>query len=380
MQQLRLTAPDIRHLLNVYVDGDAQEDIEDVARLLCLYLCHTLLFPTGMTVKWVYLECDEDLEKLNGYNWCAAIVNELLASIHKHHHQPKKVSGCVMVLLYWLCEHTNLVESQFPNATPAFVKWSIPSLTQKFNTASFKNLIRTQVVTGLPNVMVPSSLEILINVVCAEENQTVSNATLQCNKSILPSSSSHENESHETTGVDNCAHIDPHKGENESHTTPMDNYLDSYFSVDITSADCAHVAKEPKDNEDHNVPGDVEEKTREIHELHIQLSKMNKQMEEFNQKAKQRETEHARDIDLRDAEIVRLNETVLYLLNEKSQLADELDESVVHAITRQAQGGIDEGTNVKEANATGQLQQSMYLQIKAKPRKGTEQPESVYQL
>lgn len=113
-----------------------------------------------------------------GNNWCAAIVNELLASIHKHHHQPKKVSGCVMVLLviilcdqfdicchfsvinviicsvligssvciqYWLCEHTNLVESQFPNATPAFVKWSIPSLTQKFNTASFKNLIRTQV-------------------------------------------------------------------------------------------------------------------------------------------------------------------------------------------------------------------------------------------
>lgn len=204
LKQLRLTAPDIRHLLNVYVDGDAQEDIEDVARLLCLYLCHTLLFPTGTTVKWVYLERVEDLEKLNGYNWCAAIVNELLASIHKHHHQPKKVSGCVMVLLYWLCEHTNLVDSQFPNATPAFVKWSIPSLTRKFNTVSFKNLNRTQVVTGLPNVMVPSSLEILINVVCAEENQTVSNAALQCNKSILPSSSSHENESHETTRVDNC--------------------------------------------------------------------------------------------------------------------------------------------------------------------------------
>lgn len=150
---MRLNSPEIRRLSKLYVDGESDEDIKDVAILLCLYLCHTFLFPTGTTAKWVYLERIEDIDRLNGYNWCVAIVNGVLASIEKHHSEPWKCTGCVMALLYWLCEHTNLVTPQLPHSSPAFFKWSIPTLAKKFDTVALEDLKQSQVLRQLENLL-----------------------------------------------------------------------------------------------------------------------------------------------------------------------------------------------------------------------------------
>ncbi|KAG5541143.1 hypothetical protein RHGRI_021125 [Rhododendron griersonianum] len=45
------------------------EDINDVVRLLCLFLCVTLLFSTsGTTVNWSFVYYMEDLAKVKQYN------------------------------------------------------------------------------------------------------------------------------------------------------------------------------------------------------------------------------------------------------------------------------------------------------------------------
>ncbi|KAH7855055.1 hypothetical protein Vadar_020702 [Vaccinium darrowii] len=136
----KLTTPDLKALLYTYKDGNNTEDIEDVARLLCLYVCHKLLFPNSKTVKWVYLRRIENLEKMMEYDWSGAIANYLMTSIKRNHCQPRKVSGCVVALLYWLCNHTNIVEAVHPNESLGFVKWCIPTMVSKFITMSLQDL------------------------------------------------------------------------------------------------------------------------------------------------------------------------------------------------------------------------------------------------
>ncbi|KAH7862667.1 hypothetical protein Vadar_007838 [Vaccinium darrowii] len=95
----RLTTTSLKQLLSQYVKGDGKDDVEDVARLLCPYLLHTFFFPTGINVQWVLFECVDDLERMQRYDWNGAIIKELMSSIKKYHKEPRKVSGCVMLLL-----------------------------------------------------------------------------------------------------------------------------------------------------------------------------------------------------------------------------------------------------------------------------------------
>ncbi|KAF7114281.1 hypothetical protein RHSIM_RhsimUnG0093700 [Rhododendron simsii] len=79
--------------------SNKQHDIDDVARLLCLFLCATLLFSTtGTTVNWFYVHYMEDLEKVKEYDWASAIANYLLKSIHKNHKELRELKGCSMLL------------------------------------------------------------------------------------------------------------------------------------------------------------------------------------------------------------------------------------------------------------------------------------------
>ncbi|KAH7844185.1 hypothetical protein Vadar_025253 [Vaccinium darrowii] len=152
ISESRLTSTSLKRLLKKYLGSDEKDDIEDVARLLCLYLCHTFLFPTGTTVKWVYLKRVEDLDRLRGYDWNGAIINKLMSSIRKHHHEPRKVTGCVMALLYWLCEHTNLSKADHPEHPLGIVKWNIPLVVSKFKEIRLKDLKPSQVVSRQANV------------------------------------------------------------------------------------------------------------------------------------------------------------------------------------------------------------------------------------
>lgn len=99
INQTRLTSFSLKELIKTHAMSNEQEDMEDFVRLLCAYILHSLFFPTGSTVKWVCLERVEDLEGLGEYDWNGAILDVLMTSIRQHYHEPRAVTGCVIVLL-----------------------------------------------------------------------------------------------------------------------------------------------------------------------------------------------------------------------------------------------------------------------------------------
>ncbi|KAH7840863.1 hypothetical protein Vadar_022614 [Vaccinium darrowii] len=152
IEDKRLTTTSVRQLLLQYVKGDETDDVEDVARLLCLYLLHTFFFPMGINVKWVLCERVDDLKRMRRYEWNGTIIKELMSSIKKYHNESRKVSGCVMSLLYWLCEHTNLANPLHPEHPLGIVRWSIPQLVNKFKKVWIRDLKRSLVVLEVRNI------------------------------------------------------------------------------------------------------------------------------------------------------------------------------------------------------------------------------------
>lgn len=77
-------------------------DSEDVARIMCLYLCSTLFFffvNTSHSLKWGFLKCIEDLKTVKDYAWSGAIRIALMTLI-KFVVAPERVSGWVVLLPY----------------------------------------------------------------------------------------------------------------------------------------------------------------------------------------------------------------------------------------------------------------------------------------
>ncbi|KAG5537918.1 hypothetical protein RHGRI_025118 [Rhododendron griersonianum] len=70
----------------------------------------------------------EDLERVKEYDWAEAIRKYLLMSVHNNHKDLGGLRGSTVLLLYWLCEHTKLVEVKNQNAVPRVVKWKISDL------------------------------------------------------------------------------------------------------------------------------------------------------------------------------------------------------------------------------------------------------------
>ncbi|KAG5560030.1 hypothetical protein RHGRI_003346 [Rhododendron griersonianum] len=129
MKEARLSAPFMKQKIKELISSEKEQDVEDVVRLLCLYLCVTLFFSNqGTTVNWSYIQHMEDLERVKEYDWAEAIRKYLLMSVHNNHKDLRGLRGSTVLLLYWLCEHTKLVEVKNQNAVPRVVKWKISDL------------------------------------------------------------------------------------------------------------------------------------------------------------------------------------------------------------------------------------------------------------
>ncbi|KAG5540570.1 hypothetical protein RHGRI_020700 [Rhododendron griersonianum] len=130
--QQRLTSKAISNMLKELAQENKTniEDVQDVARLVCMFLIVKLFFPTsGITVSWKHVDAMEDLTKMKSYNWAAEIRDELVESIKKSQHSPKDVKGCQLLLPYWLCEHTNVLEQELSeHQVPRLLKWNISTL------------------------------------------------------------------------------------------------------------------------------------------------------------------------------------------------------------------------------------------------------------
>ncbi|KAG5553981.1 hypothetical protein RHGRI_011748 [Rhododendron griersonianum] len=125
----RLDTSTIKKLLIEKQNSKLEEDMDDIARLLCLFLCGTLFFSTsGTTINWVYVRHIEDLNKIKQFDWAGAICKYLLKSTHVEHKDPKEVKGSSILLLYWLCEHSNILNQESPDSIPRLLKWNIAKL------------------------------------------------------------------------------------------------------------------------------------------------------------------------------------------------------------------------------------------------------------
>ena len=94
--------PTLKSIKNAALDasnGTTKDDVEDVVRLLCLYVILSILFLTsGNTAKWVFIQYIENIEEMKMYAWCAAIKDYLMAAIEKSSKDARKVNGCVLAL------------------------------------------------------------------------------------------------------------------------------------------------------------------------------------------------------------------------------------------------------------------------------------------
>ncbi|XP_058185765.1 uncharacterized protein LOC131302990 [Rhododendron vialii] len=143
----RLSSSSLKELVKQYAVRNNKARRLDFVRLLCAYLLHSLFFPVRTTVKWVYLEHVEDLARLRNYDWCGAVLDELMTSIRQHHDDPRRVSRCVVVLLYWLCEHTNLVKPLNPEESLGIIKWRTMDLVNVCREIALNDLESDQVVS-----------------------------------------------------------------------------------------------------------------------------------------------------------------------------------------------------------------------------------------
>ncbi|XP_058181241.1 uncharacterized protein LOC131299680 [Rhododendron vialii] len=129
IKEPRLTTTTMKEKIKELKSSNKPEDIEDIVRLFCLFLCVTLLFSTsGTTVNWSFVYYMEDLAKVKQYNWAGAITDYLMKSIHKNHKEVNELHGCSLLLMFWLFEQTKVLQQMNADAVPRLLKWNISEL------------------------------------------------------------------------------------------------------------------------------------------------------------------------------------------------------------------------------------------------------------
>lgn len=82
------------------IEGETEEDVRDVARLVCLYFMISLLFiSSNHTLRWFFVQWIKNLDQIGDYNWAIAAHEFLLYSIIRKTHDLAWVKGCVPLLL-----------------------------------------------------------------------------------------------------------------------------------------------------------------------------------------------------------------------------------------------------------------------------------------
>ncbi|KAI8542102.1 hypothetical protein RHMOL_Rhmol08G0112900 [Rhododendron molle] len=350
IQAERLSSSSLKELVKEYAVRNNKSGRQDFVRLLCAYLLHSLFFPAGTTVKWVYLERVEDLVRIQNYDWCGAILDELMTSIRQNHDDPRRVSRCAVVLLYWLCEHTNLVKPLHPKESLGIIKWRTMDLVKAFGEISLNELETDQVVSRQPNVhdtnMVSRNID---NGDAGMSREKIGNdgrnGSAEYGKGT--ECSKRKGDSARVNGIHDSVHTvgdllkqaSVHTDYGAEIAARISDLRDSGPSIEYIGNQTEH-----------------DQKSRLIVELRDQIAKM-----------KQNEEIHAREIAMKDKKIESLDETVLVLLSENSQLWDQLTETAVHEVTQKYR-----------PITTEEQERSMITRMRSRMRKDSQTEEYEY--
>ncbi|KAI5317851.1 hypothetical protein L3X38_037558 [Prunus dulcis] len=138
----KITKTSIDKCLNLALEDETEEGAMDTTRLIILQLFMTNLFcNSGCTLAWTYTTTIDTLEDMGKYNWARGVLDYMyfgLEQAKKNKKDKKKqpsVSGCLILIPYWLCQRSNLL-TPIPGReqmTPAAVKWSLQELSAKLH-------------------------------------------------------------------------------------------------------------------------------------------------------------------------------------------------------------------------------------------------------
>ncbi|KAL7219516.1 hypothetical protein ACSBR2_012552 [Camellia fascicularis] len=78
----------------------------------------------------------ENIDEMKSYDWCGAAKQHLTRSIARNINQIDRVCGCVIILLYWICEHAKIIKPNDKNPIPRFARWNITHLAEQLAKSS----------------------------------------------------------------------------------------------------------------------------------------------------------------------------------------------------------------------------------------------------
>ncbi|CAN6583467.1 unnamed protein product [Malus baccata var. baccata] len=119
------------------VQDKTPEGAKATASIICVHLLQSLLFTTsGTYIAWSFVTICGALDQISKYNWAKGVRDYLFRRINKSKKKRKNgeesatTSGCTALILYWICLHTNLVEtiSGRENMIPAIGRWDITKI------------------------------------------------------------------------------------------------------------------------------------------------------------------------------------------------------------------------------------------------------------
>ncbi|XP_038712188.1 uncharacterized protein LOC120006279 [Tripterygium wilfordii] len=145
----RLTKVIISDALKLAIQGRQQNDIEDVARLLTLHILVSLFVPNkAQSLGWTYIEYVEDITNVTTYDWSMHILECLYMSLCANANNPTDVTGCVMSLPFWLCEHVEIIEPMEQEAFPRCLKWDLRKLMKTLKEIDLQKIGKNKVSGG----------------------------------------------------------------------------------------------------------------------------------------------------------------------------------------------------------------------------------------
>ncbi|KAM1205026.1 hypothetical protein ACFX2G_005979 [Malus domestica] len=136
-KQKILKKKDIVEAYQKSVQDKTPEGAKATASIICVHLLQSLLFATsGTYIAWSFITICGALDQIRKYNWAKGVRDYLFKRINKSKKKRKNgeesatTSGCTALILYWICLHTNLVEtiSGRENMIPAIGRWDITKI------------------------------------------------------------------------------------------------------------------------------------------------------------------------------------------------------------------------------------------------------------
>ncbi|KAL7108905.1 hypothetical protein ACP275_06G141900 [Erythranthe tilingii] len=174
------------------IGNEDQESVEDVVRLIILYLVTNFFVTSGSLVGWWTFKYCEDIDMMSQYNWGKAITEFFMSSVRKD--KAIDVKGCRALLLFWFCERTNIVSPARECAFPRFQRWNLRTLSESLRNIAIMDIPTKDVhITPLE----PSSKEkAVLNWYEPTETQCTSNSDDVVEDSVS------EDSDHDTTNSD----------------------------------------------------------------------------------------------------------------------------------------------------------------------------------